>query len=69
MTGVRLLAEAEIFLFSTASSLLYNVYRGDLSSRVKRQGHEADHSSLSNAEAKNDEAVLPLPDMSSWLVA
>jgi hypothetical protein len=32
---------------------------------VKRQGHEADHSSPSSAEVKNGGAIPPLPHMSS----
>jgi hypothetical protein len=36
-----------------------------LSPRVKRQGHEADHSPPSSAEVDNGGAIHPLP-MSSW---
>jgi hypothetical protein len=33
---------------------------------IKRLGHEADHSTPSSAMAKNGEAILPLPHISSW---
>jgi hypothetical protein len=37
-----------------------------VSSEVKRQGHEADHSLPPSAEVKNGGAILPLPHVSSW---
>jgi hypothetical protein len=39
---------------------------GALSSGVKRQGREADHSPPSSAEVKNGRAIPPLSHMSSW---
>jgi hypothetical protein len=42
---------------------------GSLSLWVKRQGLEADHSSLPNAEVKNGGAISQLPHASSWHVA
>jgi hypothetical protein len=39
---------------------------GALSLRVKRPGHEADHSPPSSAEVKNVGAIPPLPHISSW---
>jgi hypothetical protein len=33
---------------------------------VKQLEFEADHSSISNVVAKNDEAILPLPHIPSW---
>jgi hypothetical protein len=48
-------------------SLLSNGYRGgEISSGVKRQGHEANHSPRSTAEVKNGGAIPPLPHISSW---
>ncbi|PNF35242.1 hypothetical protein B7P43_G06878 [Cryptotermes secundus] len=41
---------------------------GTLSSEVKRPGHEADHSSPSNAEVKNG-VIPPIPHTSSWRIA
>jgi hypothetical protein len=40
---------------------------GDLSSRAKRPGREADHSPPSSAEVKNGEAIPPLLETSLWL--
>jgi hypothetical protein len=34
--------------------------------RVKWEGPEADHTLPSRAEARNGEAIPPLPNMSSW---
>jgi hypothetical protein len=34
--------------------------------RVKRPGHEADHSPPSSAEVRNDGAIPPLPHTFSW---
>jgi hypothetical protein len=39
---------------------------GSFPGGVKRQGHETDHSSSSNAEVKNDGPTPPLLHMSSW---
>jgi hypothetical protein len=39
---------------------------GDLSPRAKLQGREANHSPPASVEVKKDEAVFPLPHMSSW---
>jgi hypothetical protein len=39
---------------------------GAFSPGVKRQGREADHSSLFSAEPKKRGAIPPLPHMSSW---
>jgi hypothetical protein len=41
----------------------------DISLGEKRPGHEADHSSPSNAEVKNDGAIPPFNHVSSWLSA
>jgi hypothetical protein len=37
-----------------------------VSLRAKQQECEADHSPASNAKIKNDGAMPPLPNMSSW---
>jgi hypothetical protein len=42
-------------------SLLFSGYRGALFT-----GREADHAFPSSAEVKNDGAIPPLPDMTSW---
>jgi hypothetical protein len=62
----------EIFLYSTGSrpalgppSLVSNGYQA-LSLAVKWKGHEADHSSLPNAEVKNGGAIPEFPHTSSW---
>jgi hypothetical protein len=39
---------------------------GAVSSEVKRQGREADHSPPSGAEVKSGGAILPLPHTSPW---
>jgi hypothetical protein len=39
---------------------------GAVSSGLKRQGREADHSPPSSAEVKNDGAIPPHPHMSAW---
>jgi hypothetical protein len=70
--GVRFPAGAD-FLFSVASlpalgptqPLIQWVPR-EISTRVKRWGREADHSTPSSAEVKNVGAIPPLPHMSSW---
>jgi hypothetical protein len=46
-------------------SLVYNGCRG-LSTRVKRQGHEADHSPPTSAKVKNCGDIPALPRTSSW---
>jgi hypothetical protein len=45
-------------------SFLLHGYRG--LPGIKRQGCEADHLHLSNAEVKNGGFIPPLPYMSSW---
>jgi hypothetical protein len=47
-------------------SLLSNRYRGALSWGAKRSMGEADHSSPSSAEVKNDDAIPPFSHMSPW---
>jgi hypothetical protein len=42
----------------------YPMVTGALSPGVKRQGHEADHSSLSSVEVKKGVAIPTLPHMS-----
>jgi hypothetical protein len=44
----------------------YTMGTGALSQEVKWQGCEAYHSPSSSAKVKKDEAVPPLPNMSSW---
>jgi hypothetical protein len=62
---------AKIFPFSTAwcvvpiQSLIEWVPRAH-SPGTKRPGFEADHSSPSTADVKNDGAVPPLSRMSTW---
>jgi hypothetical protein len=46
-------------------SLLFNEYRGALSSGLKRPGREADRSPPSSAKVKNGGAIPPLPHTSS----
>jgi hypothetical protein len=62
----------KIFLYSIASRLAWHP-PGLLSSQYqglfhwgKSAGHETDRSPPSSAEVKNDGAIPPLPDMSSW---
>jgi hypothetical protein len=64
---------AEIFLFSTVPRLVQGPTQPPvewgpetLSPEVKQEGHEANHSPPSNAEAKNGGAIPPLPHMPSW---
>jgi hypothetical protein len=52
-------------LDSGAHPASYPMGTGALSLRVKQQGHEADHSPPSSAEAKKGRAIPPLPHMSS----
>jgi LmbE family N-acetylglucosaminyl deacetylase len=61
--------ERNIVLFSGAHPAPYPVGIGPLSRRVRRQGHEADLSPLSSAEAKSSGALPSLPHVSSWHIA
>jgi hypothetical protein len=58
----------KIFLFSIASRPAPGSTWPPIKSvsGVKWLGHEADHSPPCSAEVKNDGAIPPLPDMSSW---
>jgi hypothetical protein len=63
----------KIFLFSIASRPPLGPTEppiqwvsGAVSSGVKRQGREAEHSPSSSAEAKNGGAIPSLPHTSSW---
>jgi hypothetical protein len=65
--GVRFLAGAKDFLFSTAPRpalgphpASYPLGTGALSPGVKRLGREADHSPPSSAEIENGGAIPPL---------
>jgi hypothetical protein len=49
---------------SGADPASYPMGTGALSPGVRRPGREADHSSLSNAEVKNNGAIPPLPHTS-----
>jgi hypothetical protein len=51
---------------SEAHSASYTLGTGGSFPWVKRQGHEADHSSLFITEVKCDVATPPLPHSSSW---
>jgi hypothetical protein len=51
------------------SSFLSDRYQELFSRGVKRLGREADHSSPSSAEIKNDGAIPPLTHTYSWLGA
>jgi hypothetical protein len=72
--GVQFSAEAKRFFsihqgpdrFWSPSSLLYNGYWGLFLWGVKRSGREANHLSLSSAEAKYGGAIPPLHHTSSW---
>jgi hypothetical protein len=37
--------------------------------RIKRRGQEAVYSPSSSAEVKNGKTILPVPHLSSWLLA
>jgi hypothetical protein len=52
--------------FRDPSSLLYNGYRGGLSSAVKRPGREADHSPTSRGDVKGGGDIPPFAHASSW---
>jgi hypothetical protein len=69
-------SKGKIFLFSTASKLALGptqlpiqMVLGALTPGVKWLGCEADQSPPSSAEVKNDKAIPPLPNPSSWLNA
>jgi hypothetical protein len=50
--------------FSGPPSLLSNRFRKAFTPRVKRPGHEDDHSTPSSAEVKDGRAIPPLPHTS-----
>jgi hypothetical protein len=47
-------------------NLLFNGSRGFFPQELKQLGHEADHSSSSSAEVKNDGGISPPPYTPSW---
>jgi hypothetical protein len=55
----------EIFRFSIMSRPALGPTQ-PVSLRVKRLGHNADHSDPSSAEVKNGGTIPPLPHTSSW---
>jgi hypothetical protein len=65
--GIQFPAGTKKIIFSTASrpTLGLNQPPRALSPGIKRAGYEADHSSPSTVEVKNDGAIPPLPHMSS----
>jgi hypothetical protein len=63
------LQEQEIFVYSTASRLALGPTQPPIKwvpSGVRRLGHEAYHSLPPSIEVKNDGAIPPSPNMSSW---
>jgi hypothetical protein len=60
-------ASQEIFLFSTISGPNLGPTQPSIQwvLGAVSQGHEADHSPLFSATVKNDEAIPPLPHISS----
>jgi hypothetical protein len=73
MSGLNSWLGQETFLYSTVSRPTLGPTQspikwvsGAFPPGMKRPGHEADHSPLSNAEFKNGVAIPPLPLTSSW---
>jgi hypothetical protein len=70
--NMKTMADIRKVDLSSELSGFYNLMNGDytliwsLSMWVKRQGREAEHSTSSSAEVKNDGNIPPLPITCSW---